>query len=136
MKLKRLLAGLTAAATAAMVLTVLPVTSAAAATQFGSATGEWAQDAFFSDTSPEMSGVDLSSATSVVFNANAIDLNWGWNNGQFYADGAEWVQKSFGGTESDKQSKLDLVLENAGEFSIALDFSIKSDKIRHIKLVV
>ncbi len=127
MKLKRLLAGLTAAATAAMVLTVLPVTSAAAATPFGSATGEWAQDAFFSDTSPEMSGVDLSSATSVVFNANAIDLNWGWNNGQFYADGSEWIQKSFGGTESDKQSKLDLVLENAGEFSIALDFSIKSD---------
>lgn len=127
MKLKRLLAGLTAAATAAMVLTVLPVTSAAAATPFGSATGEWAQADFFSNSSPEMSGVDLSSATSVVFNANAIDLNWGWNNGQFYADGSEWLKKSFGGTESDKQNKLDVVLENAGEFSVELDFSIKSD---------
>ncbi|MBP1545972.1 MAG: hypothetical protein J6A37_05155, partial [Oscillospiraceae bacterium] len=84
MKLKKILASLTAAAMAVTTMAFAPVSvSAASYMDFGSSNGSWTQGTFVSSSSAEMSGVDVSEVTSVKFNAVAYDINWGWNNGKF-----------------------------------------------------
>ncbi|MGN0636943.1 MAG: Ig-like domain-containing protein [Huintestinicola sp.] len=123
MKLKKILASLTAAALAVTTMAFAPV-SAAKPVDFGSSDGlAWAQADLVSEESSEMAGVDLSAATSVKINAVAYDLNYGWNNGQFYADGSSWEQKSFGGN----QGTFDVALDKVGAFSVTMDFGVKDD---------
>ena len=124
MKLKKIIASLTAAAMAVTTMAFAPLSvSAVNAVDFGSSDGQWAQADFVNQSSSEMTGVDLTSVTSVTFNAVAYDLNYGWNNGQFYVDGNNWAQKSFGGSNS----SVDVTLDAAQTFSMSLDFGVKVD---------
>lgn len=124
MKLKKIIASLTAAAMAVTTMAFAPLSvSAVNAVDFGSSDGQWAQADFVNQSSSEMTGVDLTSVTSVTFNAVAYDLNYGWNNGQFYVDGNNWVQKSFGGSNS----SVDVTLDAAQALSVTLDFGVKTD---------
>ena len=124
MKLKKIIASLTAAAMAVTTMAFAPLSvSAVNAVDFGSSDGQWAQADFVNQSSSEMTGVDLTSVTSVTFNAVAYDLNYGWNNGQFYVDGNNWAQKSFGGSNS----SVDVTLDSAQALSVTLDFGVKTD---------
>ncbi len=124
MKMKKLIAGIVACALTAtsVVITGLTIN----ATDFGSASGEWDQGDFVTNESPEMNGVDLSGVTKVVFYATANDLNYGWNNGQFYAqsDITDWTTKSYGGSE---KTDCDVVLEKTGTFSIEIPITITGE---------
>ena len=86
---------------------------------------EWAQGDFISNSSPEMEEVDLAGVDKVVFNAIAIDLNWGWNYGEFYGQSksTEWTTVSYGGTEK----TADITLENTGAFSAELSIDITGE---------
>lgn len=109
MKLKRVIASLTAAAMVVS-LTVSPVSVGAESTElskmsftsFGAAGSDWNQADFVSNASAEMSEADLTGLSSIKFIASANDLNYGWNNGQFYTNsdaekgGAGWKTKKIG----------------------------------------
>lgn len=116
MKLKKIVAALCAAAMTVSAVAITPLLSNAA--EFGSADGNWAQDVFCNNSSKELAGVDVTGVTSVVFNATANDLNWGWNNGKFTSnsDGG-WKDVSFGGNKSDAQ----VVLDDTGAFKVEIE---------------
>lgn len=97
----------------------------------GSGQYEWVQANFVSNESPEMADADLTGVTKAVFRARAVDLNWGWNNGQFYAqpykgvgadgkDEGDWQTKSFGG----EKSSVDVTLSDTGDFNIEVPFNV------------
>ena len=136
MKLKRVIASLTAAAMVVS-LTVSPVSVGAESTElskmsftsFGAAGSDWNQADFVSNASAEMSEADLTGLSSIKFIASANDLNYGWNNGQFYTNsdaekgGAGWKTKSFGGSEG----TYDVSLASSGIFEVSVDAGIDSD---------
>ena len=129
MKLKKILASLTAAAMAVTTMAFAPVSvSAASYMDFGSSNGSWTQGTFVSSSSAEMSGVDVSEVTSVKFNAVAYDINWGWNNGKFTVDGSSWNEYSFGGVnENAPDGTYDLTLDTSKLFTATMDFAVKPD---------
>lgn len=97
----------------------------------GSGQYEWAQANFVSNESPEMADADLTGVTKAVFRARALNLNHGWNNGQFYAqpykgvgadgkDEGDWQTKSFGG----EKSSVDVTLSDTGDFNIEVPFNV------------
>ena len=58
---------------------------------------------------------------------NVYDINYGWNNGAVIvktdATKDNWIQKTFGGTESDKQESKDVVFEKTGAFEVPVEFT-------------
>lgn len=125
MKLKKLLAAVTAAALAVSAMAVTGFTASAANTAFGSSDGDWATGSFVSNSSSEMNDADLVGVNKVTFNATALDLNWGWNNGKFSTNstGGGWTDKSFGGSNSD----ANVSIESVGDFSVDLDIGVSDD---------
>lgn len=100
---------------------------------FGSSSGSWAQGDFVTNESPEMADADLTGVTKAVFRARVTDLNWGWNNGKFYAqpykgvgadgkDEGDWKDVSFGGVND--QSTYDVTLSNTGDFEVEVPFNV------------
>ena len=98
---------------------------------FGSSSGDWAQGDFVTNESSEMADADLTGVTKAVFRARVTDLNWGWNNGKFYAqpfkgvgadgkDEGDWNDVSFGGTESN----ADVTLSDTGDFEVEVPFKV------------
>lgn len=124
MKFKRMASAVMATVMAVTSAVVCEVTASAQPIGFGaSVSGTWEQADFVNSSSTEMANVDISNVTSVTFNAIAYDLNYGWNNGQFYVDGASWVTKSFGGTSS----SVDVTIDDPSAFSVTTDFAAKDD---------
>lgn len=100
---------------------------------FGSSSGSWAQGDFVTNESPEMVDADLTGVTKAVFRARVNDLNWGWNNGKFYAqpykgvgadgkDEGDWKDVSFGGV-NDKNT-YDVTLTDTGDFEVEVPFKV------------
>lgn len=136
MNLKKILAGVAAGA---LVVSSMALTAFAAdeaePIDFGwveadgkdeNGNNKWMEDAFVSNSDL---GDDASAVVGVdelVFNATATDLLYGWANGQFYtnSNGAEWQNKSFGGTEYAKQAEPDVLLEETGDFSVTVPVGI------------
>lgn len=98
---------------------------------FGCSSGGWAQGDFVTNESPEMVDADLTGVTKAVFRARANDLNWGWNNGKFYAqpykgvgadgkDEGDWNDVAFGGTECNST----VTLTDTGDFEVEVPFKV------------
>lgn len=119
MKLKKLLAAVTAAALAVSTMAVSSFT-ASAKTSFG--TGTWSDGKFVDNASTEMEGVSLVGVDKVTFNATASDLNYGWNGGQFYtnSNGKDYTSVTFGG--SNKNATV--TLEETGPFSVDVEIGV------------
>ena len=112
MRVKKIIAGIVAGAIAVTsVIVTNIVVNAADATEFGSPDGSWAQEDFVSNNSPEFAAVDLIGVNRVVFYATANDLNYGWNNGQFYSNSkvGGWKTTSYGGVN--EKDTYDVTLE-------------------------
>ncbi|MDE6724549.1 MAG: Ig-like domain-containing protein, partial [Ruminiclostridium sp.] len=128
MKMKRIIAGIVAGAlTVSSVIFTNIAVNAADATEFGSPDGEWTQKDFVSNSSPEMVSVDLVGVDKVVLYATANDLNYGWNNGQFYSNSkvGGWKAISYGGVNN--QSTYDITLEKIGPFSVEMPIAITGE---------
>lgn len=119
MKLKKLLAAVTAAALAVSTMLTTSFT-ASAKTSFG--TGTWSDGKFVDNASTEMEGVSLVGVDKVTFNATASDLNYGWNGGQFYtnSNGKDYTSVTFGG--SNKNATV--TLEETGPFSVDVEIGV------------
>ncbi len=126
MKMKKILAGILAGAMTISAVTVTSLTLSAANEVNGipiaSPDGEFANTKFVDNSSPEMEGINLVGVNKVVFNAITWDINYGWNNGQFYtnSNGADYQSKSFGGSEC----TVDVTIEKAGRFSVEVGIDV------------
>ncbi len=87
----------------------------------------WVNPRSYSVKSADITSDDLSAVNKVVFNMNVYDINYGWNNGAVIvktdATKDNWIQKTFGGTESDKQESKDVVFEKTGAFEVPVEFT-------------
>lgn len=83
--------------------------------------GAWA--AYVSSNTEALQGADLTGVDSVKVHVCAIDLNYGWNSMQIYTNGAAWVQKSYGASETSS----DVTLDATGEFTATVSLTPDSD---------
>lgn len=113
MNFKKVLAGVCVGA-----MTMAAAASTVSAVGFGSADGSWAQAAIISNADIADVNFGELGLTSVVIHANVADLNWGWNNGQFYSNSNNggWQQVSFGGTETG----ANVILQDVGDFTVTV----------------
>ena len=88
---------------------------------------KWQDPRSYSVKSADITSDDLSAVNKVVFNMNVYDINSGWNNGAVIvktdATKNNWIQKTFGGTETDKQESKDVVFEKTGAFEVPVEFT-------------
>ena len=124
MKFKKTLASVCAAAIA---VSSLAVSAFAAPLADKLKNDNWANPRSYSVKSADITSDDLSAVNKVVFNMNVYDINYGWNNGAVIvktdATKDNWIQKTFGGTESDKQESKDVVFEKTGAFEVPVEFT-------------
>ena len=124
MKFKKTLASVCAAAIA---VSSLAVSAFAAPLADKLKNDNWVNPRSYSVKSADITSDDLSAVNKVVFNMNVYDINYGWNNGAVIvktdATKDNWIQKTFGGTESDKQESKDVVFEKTGEFEVPVEFT-------------
>ena len=113
MKIRKIFAGMAAAALAASMMSV----AASASTPIVS--NAWGD--IVSNSDATFSGVDFSTLTKVVFNIKNLDFNYGWNGGQVAANSkAGWVETTFGGGQQEK----DVIIGDGetGKVEAAVDF--------------
>ncbi|WP_418813540.1 hypothetical protein [Ruminococcus sp.] len=124
MKFKKTLASVCAAAIA---VSSLAVSAFAAPLADKLKNDNWVNPRSYSVKSADITSDDLSAVNKVVFNMNVYDINYGWNNGAVIvktdATKDNWIQKTFGGTESDKQESKDVVFEKTGAFEVPVEFT-------------
>ena len=124
MKFTKTLASIAAAAIA---VSSLAVSAFAAPLADKLKNDNWVNPRSYSVKSADITSDDLSAVNKVVFNMNVYDINYGWNNGAVIvktdATKDNWIQKTFGGTESDKQESKDVVFEKTGAFEVPVEFT-------------
>ncbi len=86
------------AALSAGIVAVSACAVSASAFDMGNADGSWNQvDDFITNESPELSGIDITKITKVVYKITVHNDGAGWYNGKVCANSkAKWQEKSFG----------------------------------------